>query len=51
MAEPFRFAWCDTNQHNMCRGSYRRIYVDDKNKVHETGETRHCGCPCHGGDA
>lgn len=51
MAEPFRFAWCDTNQHKMCRGSYRRIYVDDKNKVHETGETRHCGCACHGEDA
>lgn len=45
-----RFAWCETNQHSMCRGSYKRVYVDDKNKVKETGETRYCGCGCHGGD-
>ena len=49
MSEPFRFAWCDTHQHSMCRGSYRHTWVDDKNKVHE-GDTRVCGCLCHGGD-
>lgn len=43
------FAWCETHQHALCRGAYRRVVVDDKNRVTE-GETRTCGCDCHGGE-
>ena len=42
-----RFAWCETHQHSMCRGSYQRIYVNDKNKVVREDEVRTCACECH----
>ena len=47
MSEPYRFAWCETQQHSMCRGSYRRVSVADKHNLIQTGETRECGCICH----